>query len=367
MTTAGFLVLESGETFSGRWHGGEDRAGEVVFNTSHSGYEEIATDPSYFSQIVVFTAPQQGNYGEDNQVWESERIWIDGFVCVEIQESSRDRSWAQKLMKTGVPVFSEVDTRRLVLRLRDQGTPWGALVKAADVDAAKAKARALIEERRSRSKDWVFEVSPATAYEIDGTKRDGPRVAVLDYGCKKNSLRELGSRCSKIKVFPSRSKASEIKAFQPNGILLSNGPGDPADVIQAADTVRELIGWRFIFGICMGHQILAQALGGRTYRLKFGHRGSNHPIEDRLLNKIYMTSQNHGYNIDLASLPQGIVVSHVNLNDQTVAGICDLDRKFMSVQFHPESHPGPHDSVGLFDFFTRAALSRELQAERATI
>ena len=191
-------------------------------------------------------------------------------------------------------------------------------------------------------------MSVGSAREIEGLKKDGPRVAVLDYGCKKNSLRELRNRCSKVGIFPSRASATEVKAFQPHGILLSNGPGDPAMVEKAVDTVRELIGWRFIFGICMGHQILAQALGGKTYKLKFGHRGSNHPIQDKLLNQIYMTSQNHGYNVDLATLPEGVTVSHLNLNDQTVAGICDLNRKVMSVQFHPESHPGPHDSAGLF-------------------
>lgn len=353
MNTSGFLVLESGETFSGRWHGGEDRAGEIVFNTGHSGYEEMATDPSYYSQILVLTAPQQGNYGEDNLIWESERIWIDGFVCLELQESERDRAWEKKLVKEGVPVFSEVDTRRLVLRLRDQGTPWGALVKASRVEEAKARAKTLIAKRKAGSVDWVHEVSIASAREIEGLKKDGPRVAVLDYGCKKNTIRELRSRCSKVGIFPSRASVQEIKAFQPHGILLSNGPGDPASVEKAAETVRGLIGWRFIFGICMGHQILALALGGRTYRLKFGHRGSNHPIQDKLLNKIYVTSQNHGYNVDLESLPPGLTVSHVNLNDGTVAGICDLGRKVMSVQFHPESHPGPHDATGLFDFFLR--------------
>ena len=360
MNTSGFLVLESGETFSGRWHGGEDRAGEVVFNTGHSGYEEMATDPSYFSQILVATAPQQGNYGEDDLVWESDRIWIDGFVCLEIHGA-----WEAKLVKAGVPVFSEVDTRRLVLRLRDEGTPWGALVKASSEKEAQSRARELIAKRKSGPQDWVHQVSVASAREIDGLKADGPRIAVLDFGCKKNSIRELRHRCSRIKIFPSRASVEEIKSFQPHGILLTNGPGDPALVEKAVETVRSLIGWRFIFGICMGHQILAQALGGKTYRLKFGHRGANHPIRDKLLNKIYMTSQNHGYNVDLETLPKGVEVSHLNLNDQTVAGICDLSRKVMSVQFHPESHPGPHDAAGLFDYFVRAAVAREVRLEGA--
>jgi carbamoyl-phosphate synthase small subunit len=356
MNVKGFLVLESGEVFSGLWHGDkrlEGRAGEVVFNTGHSGYEEMATDPSYFSQIIVMTAPQQGNYGEDDFVWESDRIWIEGFVCVEIQNSKRESSWLKKLLKDGVPVLSEVDTRRLTLKLRDAGTVWGALVSAENEADAKHKAQSLIDEKKTEPTDWVHEVSTGEAREIEGLKPNGPRVAVLDYGCKKNTLRELRSRCSKVSIFPSRATVDEIKAFNPHGILLSNGPGDPALVEKAVDTVRELIGWRFIFGICMGHQILAQALGGKTYKLKFGHRGGNHPIHDKLLNRIYMTSQNHGYAVDQKSLPAEVQVTHINLNDQTVSGVMDPSRKVLSVQFHPESRPGPHDSTELFDYFVR--------------
>lgn len=360
MTQAkGFLVLDSGEIFSGLWHGehtadSAGRAGEVVFNTAHSGYEEMATDPSYFSQILVMTAPQQGNYGEDDVVWESERIWIDGFICLEIQNTRRENSWLRKLAKAGVPVLSEVDTRRLVLKLRDQGTTWGAIVKADDEAKARALAKDLINKKKEIPNDWVYAVSAMSAREIDGLKPDGPRIAVLDYGCKKNSLRELRGRASKIKIFPSRATAADIKAFQPHGILLSNGPGDPAQVERAVDTLKELIGYRQIFGICMGHQILAQALGAKTYKLKFGHRGGNHPIKDMLLNRIYMTSQNHGYAVDEKSLPEGVKVTHINLNDNTVSGIADPQRKIMSVQFHPESRPGPHDSTELFDHFVKA-------------
>jgi carbamoyl-phosphate synthase small subunit len=353
MHSKGYLVLESGDIFSGSWCGGQERAGEVVFNTGHNGYEEMSTDPSYFSQILVLTAPQQGNYGEDDLVWESDRIWIEGFVCVEIQNTERENSWLKKLSKAGVPVLAEVDTRRLVLKLREQGTTWGAIVHAADESEAKAKAKILIDSKKLGPQDWVAIVSSGSAREYDGLKVDGPRVAILDFGVKKNSLRELRSRCSKLKVFPSHATATEIKAFDPHGIMLTNGPGDPALVEKAVETVRQLIGWRFIFGICMGHQILALALGAKTYRLKFGHRGGNHPIKDHLLNKIYMTSQNHGYAVDSESLPAGVSPSHINLNDHTVAGISDPLRKILSVQFHPESRPGPHDSVELFDYFVR--------------
>jgi carbamoyl-phosphate synthase small subunit len=349
----GFLVLESGESFSGLWQGEgcAERAGEVVFNTGHSGYEEMATDPSYFGQILVLTAPQQGNYGADDSWWESRRLWIEGFVCVEMQNSWREKTWRSKLNQYGVPVLGDIDTRRLVLRLREQGTVWGALVRGENADRAVTRAAELIAERRRQEMDWVHLTSRQQEEVIRGDRPDGPRIAALDLGCKENSLRELKKRCSEIKVFPSRTPADRIRAYNPDGIFLSNGPGDPADVKQAPETVRELIGWRFIFGICMGHQILGRALGGETYKLKFGHRGSNHPIKDDLLNKIYMTSQNHGYAVKLESLPESVRVTHMNLNDDTVAGIYDPENKVMSVQFHPESHPGPHEASELFDFF----------------
>lgn len=356
--TKGFLVLESGETFSGLWQGDGralDRAGEVVFNTSHSGYEEIATDPSYLNQIVVLTAPQQGNYGENDEFWESERIWIDGFVCVELQNSWRDKRWQDKLLRHQVPILTDVDTRRLVFRLRDQGTPWGALVQADTAEEALAKAKPLIAEKKKIDKDWVHVASVKEERTLKGDNEQGPRIAVLDFGCKTNSLRELKRRCREIKIFPSRTPASRIREYNPDGILLTNGPGDPGDVLVAPETVKELVGWKFIFGICMGHQILGRALGGQTYKLKFGHRGSNHPIKDTLLNRIYMSSQNHGYAVNLESLPKSVQVTHVNLNDNTVAGIYDPSRKALSVQFHPESHPGPHEASELFDFFISRA------------
>ena len=352
-SSTGFLVLEPGDVFPGYWHGGEERAGEVVFNTSHSGYEEIATDPSYFSQIVVLTAPQQGNYGASDADWESSKIWIDGYVCVEMQMPHYENSWQKKLQKYNVPILSDVDTRKLVFRLRDNGTPWGALVQANSPEEAKTKAKKLIEQKKKIDRDWVHAVSCKQKMVLKGDRHGGPKVAVLDFGCKLNSLRELKSRCSEVTIFPSRTSAQEIRDYNPAGILLSNGPGDPADVQVATQTVKDLLGWRFIFGICMGHQILGLALGGKTYKLKFGHRGSNHPIKDKILNKIYVTSQNHGYCVDLKSLPESVEVTHTNLNDNTVSGIYDRTRKCMSVQFHPESHPGPHEAVELFDFFIK--------------
>lgn len=347
----GYLVLETGQSFAGRWRGGRASAGEVVFNTGHSGYEEMATDPSYHSQILVTTAPMQGNYGEDDKFWESEKFWIRGFVSLEVQESSSNSGWLNKLTSHSVPVLSDVDTRQLVFTLREQGTTWGALVEAGSEQEAREAARELIQQTRQADKDWAHFVSCKSPYEITGRKTNGPKVAVIDFGCKKNTLRELEARCSHVKVFPSRTSKQEILAFQPDGIMLSNGPGNPEDVEVATETVRELLGDKFIFGICMGHQILGRALGLKTYRLKFGHRGSNHPIKDLLTNQIYMTSQNHGYAVDPESLTNDVKVTHWNLNDNTISGIQCEAKKCMSVQFHPESRPGPHDAETLFDYF----------------
>lgn len=356
----GYLVLETGEAYQGLWHGGRSRAGEVVFNTSHSGYEEIATDPSYFSQIVLMTAPMQGNYGVSKEFWESNKLWIEGFICLEMQSSSRDQSWLQRLTEENqIPALSEVDTRAIALRLRSGGTPWGALVEAANSDEAMKKAKALIEEKKKIEKDWVHLASRKEAQVRKGHKTQGPKIAVLDFGCKENILRELEQRCSELKIFPSRATAEELLSYKPDGVMLTNGPGDPADVQRSTQTVAELLGKTPVYGICMGHQILGLALGAKTYKLKFGHRGSNHPIKDDLLGEIYMTSQNHGYAIDKATLPVDVKVTHTNLNDGTVAGIFSEKRNCLGIQYHPESHPGPHEASKLFDFFVEKMIGKK--------
>jgi carbamoyl-phosphate synthase, small subunit len=351
-----FLVLESGETFEGLWHGGVERAGEVVFNTSHSGYEEIATDPSYFSQIVVLTAPMQGNYGIDNSVWESKRLWIEGFICLTIQDTSRDLAWKNRLIENKIPLVTEIDTRELALRLRKGGTPWGALVQAENEAEAKKKAEALIAEKKKLPKDWVYIASRKEVEVRKGDNMVGPRIAVLDFGSKENILRELQKRCSEIKIFNSRASVEEVMAYKPDGIMLTNGPGDPADVEVATGTVQKLLGQVPIFGICMGHQVLGLALGAKTYKLKFGHRGSNHPIKDQLLNQIYMTSQNHGYAVQAESLPSDVKVTQTNLNDGTVAGFYSEKRKCLGIQYHPESCPGPHEAQALFSYFVERMI-----------
>lgn len=354
----GYLVLESGEVFEGKWNGGAPKAGEVVFNTSHSGYEEMATDPSYFSQILVATAPMQGNYGVNDEVWESQQIHIRGFVCLEIQNTEREKSWLNRLVHKQVPLLSEVDTRSLTLTLRQKGTTWGGLVEASSPEEARKEASALIAQAKDKDKDWTHLVSSKESITFKGYKPNGPRVAVLDFGCKMNIIRELQRRCSEVCLFPSRSSVEQIMNWKPQGILLSNGPGDPADVKVAPETIKKLLGRIPVFGICMGHQVLALVLGLKTYKLKFGHRGSNHPIKDTLLDKIYMTAQNHGYAVQMPEqVNSDILITHINLNDNTVSGLKNEKLNCMSVQFHPESHPGPNDATPLFDYFTGVMIN----------
>lgn len=355
----GYLVLESGECFEGLWRGGEPRAGEVVFNTSHSGYEEIATDPSYFSQIVLMTSSMMGNYGVDSSVWESSKIWIEGFICLQLQESSRDQSWKRRLDENKIPILSDVDTRQITLRLRGGGTPWGAIVKADSSEQAVNFSRALISQAKDKPKDWVYLVSRKETQVIQGKTDKGPRVAVLDFGAKENILRELQQRCRELVVFNSRTSPQEILAASVDALMLTNGPGDPSDVAIASETVRALVGQLPIFGICMGHQILALSLGAQTYKMKFGHRGANHPIRDEILKKIYMTSQNHGYAVRAETLPSEAKVTHVNLNDMTVAGFYSQEKNYLGIQYHPESRPGPHEAELLFDFFIQQMVLRK--------
>lgn len=347
----GCLVLETGEIFTGAFFGGTPQAGEVVFNTSHSGYEEIATDPSYYMQILVMTAPLQGNYGVSDEIWQSDKFWIKGFICLEIQ--NLNQSWLKRLTSLKVPVLNGVDTRQLVLRLRDKGVVWGAIVPFSS--RSKKEALALIQKtRKSQKKDWTQCVSLEKITKFKGKKPKGLKVALVDFGYKKNILKELLKRVSEVAVFPVNSQSEkEIKKWKPDGVLLSNGPGDPQNVEQGIQLVKKLLGWRFMFGICMGHQVLSLALGAKTYKLKFGHRGSNHPIQDLLTNQIYMSAQNHGYAVDKDSLSSDVEVSHINLNDQTVAGVFSQKHRCLGVQFHPENHPGPKEGSYLFDLFLK--------------
>lgn len=350
-----FLVLEDGTVFKGNNYERQthfpETIGEVVFNTTNSGYEEIATDPSYYNQIMVMTNPMQGNYGVDRRVWESGQFWIKGFICLQIQNSKSDSFWADRLCEQNVPILSGVDTRKLVLKLRQQGTPWGAIVKAADANAAREKGLKNIKHKKTGELDWVHLVSRQKFEDRVGHNPAGPRVAVLDFGCKENILVELTKRASTLRLFPSRASAAEILQWKPDSLMLTNGPGDPAAVEVAVETVKKILGQMPVFGICMGHQILSLALGAKTYKLKFGHRGANHPIKDLLLNQVYMSSQNHGYAVDDKTLPPHVQITHRNLNDQSVAGFFSEPMNCLGIQYHPEASPGPHEAVALFDYF----------------
>ena len=353
--SVGYLVLDTGVCFKGVLLGDstqklESQAGEVVFNTSHSGYEEMATDPSYFQQILVMTAPQQGNYGVSDKVWESKKIHIQALVCVEMQGSKRDCEWVKRLNSHNVPVLVGVDTRSLVLYLRKFGTVLGAVVRADSTQVACKKALPCIKSMKSQDSDWAFRVTRSKAHSVKGFGDGGFRIAVIDFGIKESIVQQLVKRGVGVCIFPCRVSVEDVLSFKPDGVLLSNGPGDPGCVRQAVSTVQALLGRVYIFGICMGHQILAQALGGKTYKLKFGHRGGNHPVRDNL-GKIFVTSQNHGYAVESSSLPKDVEVTHTNLNDGTVEGFRSEGRGCMGIQFHPESGPGPHEGRVLFDDF----------------
>ncbi len=358
-----YLVLEDGTVYAGLGYRGQKtlpmKVGEVVFNTSHSGYEEIATDPSYMNQIIVMTAPMMGNYGVDKNVWESKQLWIQGFVCLQLQASENNHSWAQRLVDNEVPILTSVDTRSLVIKLRSQGTTWGTIVEASSEAEAQKTGLQNIINNKTAEKDWVWLASRKKTETRLCKNSSGPRVAVIDFGAKENILRELETRCSEIKIFSSRTGAQEILDWKPDGLMLTNGPGDPSEVQKAPETVKSLLGQIPIFGICMGHQVLSIALGAKTYKLKFGHRGANHPIKDAILNSIYMSSQNHGYAVDPASLPKNVQVTQVNLNDNTVAGFFSESLNCLGIQYHPESHPGPHDATALFDFFTTKMIKNK--------
>ncbi|MCL6611234.1 MAG: glutamine-hydrolyzing carbamoyl-phosphate synthase small subunit [Peptococcaceae bacterium] len=346
------LALEDGTFFTGQPFGSRgERWGEVVFNTGMTGYQEILTDPSYCGQIVVMTYPLIGNYGINREDFESKKSYVRGFVVKE--ECGHPSNWRASykisdfLAREGVPGISGVDTRALTRHLRNFGTMRGVI----STDAADPEE--LVEKARNcphlSGQQMVPEVSTKEIYRIEGR---GKRVVLVDFGSKLNIIRHLQMRECDIHVVPPGTGAAEIMSLEPDGILLSNGPGDPVDVPYAAATVRELAGRVPIFGICLGHQIMALAMGARTYKMKFGHRGANHPVKDLATGRVYITSHNHGFSVDEASMAgAGLVITHRNLNDLTVEGMRHVSLPMFSVQYHPEASPGPTESDYLFDQF----------------
>ena len=361
------LTLADGISFTGRSFGSEgEAAGEVVFNTSMTGYQEILTDPSYEGQLVTMTYPEIGNVGVNPEDDESGRPFVRGFIvkeyCPVPSNWRATRALHDYMREHGIVGIEGVDTRSLVTHIRERGAQEGIISTVARDEAELAgKAQALggLEGR-----DLVKNVSCREPYRWDqGSWRMGSgfaparepefHVVAYDYGIKYNILRGLVEAGCAVTVVPAWTPAADALALEPDGIFLSNGPGDPAAVSYAADIVRELIGRRPIFGICLGHQILGLAMGGRTFKLKFGHHGGNQPVMDLTTEKVEITTQNHGFAVDADSLKGAVEVTHVNLNDQTVEGLRHREEPIFSVQYHPEASPGPHDASYLFDRFRR--------------
>jgi carbamoyl-phosphate synthase small subunit len=365
------IALEDGRIFEGRsFTGPGESTGEIVFNTSMTGYQEILTDPSYKGQMVTMTYPLIGNYGATPEDDESLGVHVEGFVVREYQQEYSN--WRAReglrdyLMRHRVLGLDEVDTRALTRHIRLAGAMKAVMsTEDPDPDSLVNKAR---KSPGLVGRDLVKEVTCPSAYvwnqdragaaasdlkAAPDLRREafGYRVAVLDCGLKFNQLRLLSARKCECLVFPCHTSARELLALEPDGIFLSNGPGDPAALSGIVDTVRDLLGKRPIFGICLGHQVLAQALGGRTFKLKFGHRGGNQPVKDLETGKVEITSQNHGFSVDENSLPSDVEITHINLNDRTVEGIRHRHMPAFSVQYHPENAPGPHDAEYLFDRF----------------
>ena len=381
------LALEDGTVFEGRSFGAPaERSGEVVFNTAITGYQEIFTDPSYTGQIVVLTYPQIGNYGTTPLDNEASKPYIEGLA---VREFSRTTSnWRSEeeardfLSAAGIPVVSNLDTRSLVRHIRSMGAMRGVL-SSIDLDPAS-----LVEKARKSPSmsgldlasrvttphiyDWtkgVLPCSPSERVKADAVQRY--HVVAYDFGIKQNILRRLVHVGCRVTVVPALTSAEDVLALRPDGVFLSNGPGDPEPLTTQIGNVQRLIGKTPVFGICLGHQILGLALGGKTYKMKFGHRGANHPVLNHLTGRVEITSHNHGFAVDPDSLSAtDIQQTHVNLNDQTCEGFRHRSEPVFCVQYHPESAPGPHDSHYLFDDFVQLmndfnpALAREKAGAR---
>lgn len=349
------LVLEDGRTFSGTSFGADGEAfGEIVFNTSMAGYQEILTDPSYAGQIVCMTYPLIGNYGTNSEDVESRRPWAEGFVVREashIASNFRSTMSLQDYLKANNIVGLEhIDTRALVRHIRDKGAMRSA-ISTIDLDAASLLSRVMASPEMA-NRELASAVTVDKDYEYPAVADEKYHVVAYDFGVKTNSLREFARYGCRVTVVPAETSAAETMALRPDGIFLSNGPGDPASMTSVVAEIKKLTETSTpIFGICLGHQLLGEAFGGTTYKLKFGHRGGNQPIKDLTTGKIEITAHNHGFAVDGDSLPADVEVTHINLNDKTVAGLRHKTRPVFSVQYHPESAPGPHDSEYLFERF----------------
>lgn len=373
------LVLEDGSIYTGEGFGAQGvQTGEIVFNTSMTGYQEILTDPSYHRQIVTMTVPHIGNTGINPDDLESERVWVAGFVVRSL--SPRVSNWRSQrdldgyLREQNVIGVSEIATRQLVRHLRTRGVmraaiahgeaalDTAALVQAAlnapDMSGANLVDEVTIDE----AYNWSETSDPAwyKAHQYDG---NGPLIIAYDTGIKRNILKMMTDRGLRVTVVPARTSAQEVLAMNPAGVFLSNGPGDPAAVTYMIDNVRDLLGKTPIFGICLGHQILALALGGETEKMRFGHRGGNQPVKNLLTDVVEISAHNHGFAVTATSDLHGAEVTHINLNDNTIEGLRHVELGAFSVQYHPEASPGPHDSLYLFDEFVGRVKQTSAETE----
>jgi carbamoyl-phosphate synthase small subunit len=353
------LLLQDGTALQGEGFGARAISqGELVFNTSMTGYQEALTDPSYAGQILLMTNPLIGNYGINAKDFESDKVQPRGFV---VRNLSPDFSHMEAiegvdafLERYGVPGITGIDTRFLVRKIRTKGVMPALLATyEGDFDFKKLKV-----DFDYSGKDFVREVTTQKPKTFGTSGPSGKRVVLIDYGVKMGIVRELVARGCEVIVVPSFSTVEQIKSHKPDGILLSNGPGDPAILTETHKTIRELAKSHPVFGICLGHQLLAHAFKGSTYKQKFGHRGANHPVLERKTGRVSITTQNHGYAVDPERVPDGFEITHVNLNDNTVEGMEHKELPVFSVQYHPEASPGPHDSKQLFDRFVKMMEAR---------
>jgi carbamoyl-phosphate synthase small subunit len=378
MSEKAILVLEDGSAYEGRSFGAETTAyGEVVFSTSMTGYQEMLTDPSYAGQILVPTYPLIGNYGINESDFESTQIQVRGFAvreyCPQPSHWQSTRTLHEFLLAYGVPGISGIDTRALTRRLRSSGVMMGILSSEMTIEEASKELKSLPKYDLT---DFVHQVSTEKAYEWQSNApatvtlpslllrgasatKQSLKILVIDYGLKYNILRILSQLGCQASAIPCTASAEDVLALNPDGIVLSPGPGDPALLDGITDTVRELIGRKPIMGICLGHQLIGKALGAQTFKLKFGHRGGNHPVRDLATGRVYITAQNHGYAIDADTLKGGLEVSHINLNDGTVEGLRHQGLPILSIQYHSEASPGPWDNRYLFERFLEMVRNLE--------
>jgi carbamoyl-phosphate synthase small subunit len=361
----GLLVLEDGSSWSGEAIGHAGTSfGEIVFNTAMSGYQEVLTDPSYAGQIVVMTAAHVGNYGVRASEAESARVHVAGFVARDFPErwsgAGGEQSLASYLDHAGVTGLHGLDTRALVRRIRSEGA-MRAGISTEVLDPEELRARVL-ESPPMIGSDLALSVSPSSTTESAPSGRERFRVAAIDYGMKWNIVRLLNAAGCRVRVYPATAPAERVLESDPDGIFLSNGPGDPAALAGPIRTIERLVPVKPIFGICLGHQLLGLALGGSTFKLKFGHRGANHPVQDLASRVVAITSQNHGFAVEGESLSSDVEPTHVNLNDGTLEGFRHRTLPILAAQFHPEASPGPHDANVLFDKFI-AEMERRRRRE----